>query len=116
MTFDPTKPVQTRDGRKARIICTDKGGAYSMVSLIESSGGEEFTHVHNKNGESCTSCDEQDLISIPEKRWAIIWRVGGEYGVLVTTTELILPEVKRTAGAIACLPFTEGQGLDGETT
>ena len=34
--FDPTKPVQTRDGRKARIICTDRVCAQgSIVALVE---------------------------------------------------------------------------------
>jgi len=35
-TFDPSRPVQTRDGRKARIICTDannQGGP--IIALIE---------------------------------------------------------------------------------
>lgn len=116
MTFDPTKPVQTRDGRKARIICTNKAGAYSIVSLIWSSDGEEFTHVHNKNGESCTSCDEQDLINIPEKRCVNIYSDGGRLYAAFHLTRALAnnegvlsdhPPVKR----IACLEFTEGQGL-----
>lgn len=36
--FDPTKPVQTRDGRKARIICTDLNSPDGcIVALVESS-------------------------------------------------------------------------------
>ena len=31
--FDPTKPVQCRNGRKARIICTDAKGEYSIFAL-----------------------------------------------------------------------------------
>ena len=34
--FDPTKPVKTRHGMKARILCTDaKRGGKSIVALIE---------------------------------------------------------------------------------
>lgn len=32
--FDPTKPVQTRDGRKARIICTDAKGVLPIIALV----------------------------------------------------------------------------------
>ena len=40
--FDPTKPVQTRDGREARIICTDveRKGDWPIVALIKTSDGE----------------------------------------------------------------------------
>ena len=38
--FDPLKPVQTRDGRKARIICTDrKMDGFPILALIPSHSG-----------------------------------------------------------------------------
>lgn len=36
MAFDPIKPVQTRDGRKARIICTDAKGSFPIIALVTS--------------------------------------------------------------------------------
>jgi hypothetical protein len=39
MTFDPTKPVQTRDGRKARIICTDVNNPdFPIVAVLTRRG------------------------------------------------------------------------------
>lgn len=34
MTIDFTKPVQTKDGRKVRILCTDAGHPYPIVGLV----------------------------------------------------------------------------------
>ena len=114
MSFDVNKPVQTRDGRKARIICTDAKGNRPIVALAERNSGDEYASWHGSNGRWWPSGDEtgDDLINIPEKRWAVIYEIEEEgYGVLVTTHEEILTDVKRTAGAIACLEFTEGDGL-----
>ena len=50
MTFDPTKPVQTRDGRKARIICTDLNNpAFRIVAVIDHPGGE-YVETYYSNG------------------------------------------------------------------
>lgn len=66
MTFDPTKPVQTRDGRKARIICTDKKGAYPIVAVVEFGLKEEFAYSYTAIGSSINnSC--LDLVNIPER-------------------------------------------------
>jgi len=42
MSFDPTKPVQTRDGRKARILYTDIKSGYPIVALTTEPGGVEI--------------------------------------------------------------------------
>jgi hypothetical protein len=38
VTIDFTKPVQTRDGRPVRILCTDAPSCYPVVGLIEDEG------------------------------------------------------------------------------
>lgn len=77
MTFDPNKPVQTRDGRKVRIICTDKRGLYPIVALISDGDGESCgTHTGdgkfsiNREGD-----DPRDLINVPECKtlWANVY-------------------------------------------
>ena len=66
--FDPTKPVQTRDGREARIICTDveRKGDWPIVALIKTSDGER-PYLYKEDG--CTfedrRMDPDDLINIP---------------------------------------------------
>lgn len=69
-TFDPTKPVQTRDGRKARIICTDrKGTEYPIIALVEDEDGEEGDYAFSATGSYWDSGEEMvdDLINIPER-------------------------------------------------
>lgn len=35
---DTTRPIITRDGRSARIICTDRVGKWPIVALISDNG------------------------------------------------------------------------------
>lgn len=81
--FDPTKPVETRDGRKARILATDKKGKYPIVALImESSSGMEEVHLFSAKGiwniEGTAS--SYDLVNVPEKfrykKWVNFYPCG----------------------------------------
>ena len=66
--FDPTKPVQTRDGRKARIICTDRDfTGYSIVALIKTESEEERIEAYRSDGSRKFYRDDLDLINVPEK-------------------------------------------------
>ena len=70
------KPVCTRDGRKARIICFDvKGAMYPIIALIEESEGEKLCS-YMPNGRSYKNEKEciDDLMMLPEKKegWAKI--------------------------------------------
>ena len=69
--FDHTKPVQTRDGRKARIICTDLAGEFPLVSAIVSPGEGECLCSHRLDGTCGTRPDEEsplDLVNVPNER------------------------------------------------
>lgn len=44
------KPVCTRDGRKARIICWDKKGNYPIVALIQDNENSEHIEYYTENG------------------------------------------------------------------
>lgn len=72
MSFDPTKPVQTRDGRKARIICTDHNHIQPVIALVET-GGVESIERHGLDGSFNYAHGEpstHDLINIPEEKWS----------------------------------------------
>jgi hypothetical protein len=81
--FDPTKPVQTRDGRPARILCTDKrGNGYPILALITEDSGEEFACSFTVNGHNCSDGLDGlelpcDLVNVPEKRegWINVYPV-----------------------------------------
>jgi hypothetical protein len=68
------KPVCTRDGRKARIICFDtiNKGNYPIIALLEDKGCEAIFY-YNKDGK-CNVGTELDLMMLPEKKegWIII--------------------------------------------
>lgn len=68
------KPVCTRDGRKARIICFDtiNKGNYPIIALLEDKGCEAIFY-YNKDGK-CNVGTERDLMMLPEKKegWIII--------------------------------------------
>jgi len=65
--FDPTKPVQTRDGCKARIICVDRQGTKPVVALVENATIEKL-FVYEENGQfSLLRFDDSDLVNVPVK-------------------------------------------------
>ena len=81
------KPVCTRDGRKARIICFDRYAAcYEIVALVECRGflnKEEEVKVYTKDGK-CIPNEEDpgDLMMLPEKHegWInIVKNKDGDY-------------------------------------
>ncbi len=120
MTFDSTLPVQTRDGRKARIICTDWNNEPDrLIVLIELSNGTESqaqTRYPDGTYLSLQETDE-DLINIPEKRWIGVFR-GDDGEILPIDETFDSPEETKAWFAqeklelIACIPFTEGDGLN----
>ncbi|WP_302788121.1 hypothetical protein [Barnesiella intestinihominis] len=76
------KPVCTRDGRKARIICFDRkflfnGVSYPIIALIENTDKEEIIYGYNEEGKVIIEHDtpyKDDLMMLPEKKegWIII--------------------------------------------
>lgn len=81
-TFDPTIPVQTRDGRKARIVCTDVKRRQPILALISDSDYETVEYYcsdgkYNFEGKNQAE-DCYDLINIPEPKPLNI-HVGGVY-------------------------------------
>lgn len=70
------KPVCTRDGRKARIICFDtiNKGNYPIIALLEDKGCEDIFY-YNKDGK-CNVGTERDLMMLPEKKegWINIYK------------------------------------------
>ena len=75
---NPSRKVMIRDGRRARIICTDKRGfEYPIVALIENRpGGEEEAHSYTKDGRLCHISNIFDLVFAPETHegWINVYR------------------------------------------
>lgn len=66
------KPVCTRDGRKARIICFDANimpGNKNILALIRKDTGSEYVEYYTSNGKFSDSKDDiNDLMMLPEKK------------------------------------------------
>lgn len=75
---NPSRKLVTRDGRNARIICTDmKSTTYPVVALIEDGSGYEQLFTFSKNGEyAVNESSRSDLFFAPEKHegWINIYR------------------------------------------
>ena len=71
------KPVCTRDGRKARIICFDrKGDICPIIALVEENG-MEVTKSYDENGRAnYKNADNYDLMMLPETKegWVNVYR------------------------------------------
>lgn len=113
--FDPTKPVQTRDGRKARIVCTDAKSEYPIVALVLENGVEEHSR-HTICGHWWSSkmdCNN-DLVNIPIKhKRTIFLNVYKDY--IVTHESEYKAKASISPGIIASIKFEiefeEGEGL-----
>lgn len=77
------KPVCTRDGRRARIICWDMKGGYPIVALIEDKDWGETISGYDKHGHIwCHNFTEDmkryDLMMAPEKKegWINLYRTS----------------------------------------
>ena len=76
------KPVCTRDGRKARIICFDRKGynMFPIVALIMNDGRESDIYTYRPNGTWDNSGNEsdKDLMMLPEKKegWVNVYKGG----------------------------------------
>lgn len=125
MAFDPSKPVQTRSGWPARILCTDRhGGEYPVVALVRQPSGFETCVSYRSGGhlhQSACHHNPYDLINAPEKieGWINIERtVTSNDGVLYTHGNVWPSREEAKAGfgrgcRIACIhvSFEEGDGL-----
>jgi hypothetical protein len=77
VNFDPKKPVQTRDGRPVRIVCTDfdSSDGRNILALIKEPLGESI-RVYDPCGMS-RSRSGDDLVNIKVKKW--YWLIA-DYG------------------------------------
>lgn len=86
------KPVCTRDGRKARIICFDKKGAYPIVALVNDYNEEEYIKNYDEFGKKFIGGEtSEDLMMLPEKKegWVNVYKtpINYECGTVFSTEQ-----------------------------
>jgi len=79
------KPVCTRDGRQARIICFDVNCSnnHPIVALITEENGFESSYSFTSKGKWVEEDSVHDLMMLPEKKegWVNIYKSGECYNV-----------------------------------
>lgn len=67
--FDPTKPVQTREGQPARIVSAKGGGYYPLLVVIDRGDGSEYISRRTLEGKLPHAPYESDLdlVNVPEE-------------------------------------------------
>ena len=70
------KPVCTRDGRKARIICFDAKGDYPIIALIDNTTKETDIHYTLSGIAHVYTESDYDLMMLPEKKegWVNVYK------------------------------------------
>lgn len=78
---NPSQKVMTRDGRKARIVCTDMKNKQPILALI-TEGNREDIRFYSQNGVWCNDFPNHklDLVFVPIKKkgWINIFRCKTE--------------------------------------
>lgn len=69
MSLDLTKPVQTRDGRKAKVICSYlKNPDYPLAAIVVNEYGNEVVETYTKTGSQIVDRKTGwDLINVDEQ-------------------------------------------------
>ena len=73
------KPVCTRHGKPARIICWDKLGNLPIVALVMGENNKEFVFYYNGNGRDNDTIEKDyDLMMAPERHegWINVYKGG----------------------------------------
>jgi hypothetical protein len=85
MKIDLTKPVQTRDGRPARVVSEKGVGAFPVLALITAPDGSEHILRYTPAGNIMLAPGQSadDLVNVPETTEAILYmNVGRTHSVL----------------------------------
>lgn len=102
---NPDREVVTRDGRKVRIICTDRKGDTPIIALVyDANVGQEYGYAFYSDGKYFIDKDDEfDLFFAPEKHegWIIInkWPDGErDTNGIIYDTELDIPDILPIGG------------------
>ena len=97
---NPSRQVVTRNGRKVRVLCTDRKGDAPIIALVYNANeGQEYCYAFYSDGKFFSNAgDDLDLFFAPEKHegWIIInkWPDGErDTNGIIYHTELDIPNI-----------------------
>ena len=106
--LDTSKPVQTRDGRRAKIVYTFKNSTHFVV-LSDTNTDTEYWIIVDDEGKSFRSEIDDEIINTPERaeRWVNI------YPCLLGHESKIEADIQADNDRIACvkISYKIGEGL-----
>lgn len=112
--FDPTKPVQTRDGRKARILATDfktNSGRSIVAAIVIHSNDHEMAGLRYPDGRVSSvegKTADGDLINVPE----VTTKIANVYRGITNRIWTDYPDAPKLSGEY--VGFIEWTLEDGE--
>ena len=76
--IDFSKPIQTRNGHKVRIICSDRQAPHPIVGLVALSGVDNILSwdtngVYAGRSKHAPESD-WDLVNVKVKKWRWVWQ------------------------------------------
>ena len=73
---NPNRRIITRDGREARVICTNRSSVYPIVALVDN--GIEDVYIYSETGICSEGRDKLDLFFPQRKRegWINIYKTS----------------------------------------
>ena len=102
---NPDREVVTRDGRKVRILCTDRKGDTPIIALVYNANeGQEYGYAFYSDGKYFRDkSDELDLFFTPEihEGWIIInkWPDGErDTNGIIYDTKSDIPDIPPAGG------------------
>lgn len=102
----------TRDGRNARVVCTDRKAVGSVVALVDY-GDIEDTVTYDANGHYLTDTQSmRDLLNAPAPKrewWVNVYGTAPEASYAYSTRATA--DFDAGHGRLACIHVTEGDGL-----
>ena len=101
---NPLRKIVTRDGRNARIVCTDKKGFNPILALVtRHDSNAEDIYLYTKNGElSEGNSTKSSLFFSPEKheRWVNLYKEDDNIYASMDTFK-----TKEEAEAVSCSSY-----------
>ncbi len=99
--IDWTKPIQTKDGRKARLLGTLAGNGRRIIAISNSDTNEELYEVLFADGSQDGGWGKDNIINVPEKMKVHIYRDGlGMLKICESCGALAYPELVKIVGCI----------------
>ena len=111
--INPNKKVITRDGRSARIICTDAKGNFPIIVLVETYSGAETVLRLKENGRFYNDTENSsDLFFAPEKKegWINLFKINST----LTIGEVYNTEEEAKAAVVGSLVYISTVKIEWE--